>query len=311
MLLSVVYDADSDEELGRGQVTKSIGSVISLYTGVGGLDFGFEAAGFQTAVAVEMDGVACRNVRENRNWCLLEDDINRISSSSILASGRLECGEADLLIGGPPCQPFSKSGYWHSGDSRRLDDPRADTIDAYLRVLRDTRPKVFLLENVPGIAFKGKTEGLDRILETIKTINAETGTNYKPSWLVLNAADYGVPQMRERVFVIGARDGTVFHFPKPSHGIEGHPYHTCWDALGDLPGNPNDSNLLMTGKWAGLLPTVPEGQNYLWHTERGGGGAALRLAPAILELPVKTCQEPPRLDHTGTAGLIDWSLPLG
>ena len=72
-------------------------------------------------------------------------------------------GEADVLIGGPPCQPFSKSSYWVSGDARRLDDPRADTLTAYLRVLRDTQPRMFLLENVPGLAYKGKDEGMKHL----------------------------------------------------------------------------------------------------------------------------------------------------
>ncbi|MEM8625805.1 MAG: DNA cytosine methyltransferase [Pseudomonadota bacterium] len=252
-------------------MSDAISRVISLYSGVGGLDFGFEAAGFETAVALEMDGAACRNLRTNRTWPVLEGDINQFTSAEILEAGSLSAGSADVLIGGPPCQPFSKSGYWHSGDAKRLDDPRADTLDAYLRVLRDTRPKVFLLENVPGLAYKGKSEGLDRILETLEAINHETGTRYAPCWDVINAADFGVPQMRERFVMVAARDGARFAFPKPTHGEGRHRYHSCWDALGDLPEQPNEPNLKMTGKWAALLPTIPEGQNYLWHTERGGG----------------------------------------
>jgi len=129
--------------------------VISLYTGVGGLDLGFEAAGYRTAVAVDNDPVACRTIRLNRDWPVLEGDIDDISTETILATAGLSRGEADILIGGPPCQPFSKSGYWARGDARRLDDPRADTLTAYLRVLRDTRPKAFLLENVHGLGSVG------------------------------------------------------------------------------------------------------------------------------------------------------------
>ena len=117
---------------------------ISLYTGLGGLDFGFEAAGFRTTVAVEIDGTACATIRLNRRWPLLEGDIHEVSSSAILRKGRIKPGEADILIGGPPCQPFSKSSYWVSGDSMRMDDPRADTLAAYLRVLRDAKPRAFL-----------------------------------------------------------------------------------------------------------------------------------------------------------------------
>lgn len=244
---------------------------ISLFSGIGGLDFGFEAAGFETALAIEMDTAACRNIRENRGWPLIERNIALISSAEIVEVSGLAVGEADVLIGGPPCQPFSKSGYWASGDSKRLDDPRADTLDAFLRVLRDTRPKAFLLENVPGFAFKGKSEGLERMLGTIEIINRETGSNYRPSWAVLNAADYGVPQMRERFVMVASRQGAEFQFPEPTHGTIGKRHHSCWDAIGDLSAAPNEPGLEMTGKWADLLPTIPDGHNYLWHTERGGG----------------------------------------
>jgi DNA (cytosine-5)-methyltransferase 1 len=254
--------------------------VISLYTGVGGLDFGFEAAGFATRVACELDKVACRTLRLNRpDWPVLEGDIHDISSEQILAAATLRPGEADVLIGGPPCQPFSKSSYWFNGDTRRLDDPRASTLDAYLRVLRDTRPKAFLLENVYGLVYRGKDEGLQHLLSGIRAINNEVGTNYQVQWKMVNSARYGVPQARERVFLIASRDGTDFHFPKETHAPveeidfldKREPYRTAWDAIGDLPEHPNENFITVGGKWGDLLPAIPEGQNYLWHTHRRGG----------------------------------------
>lgn len=253
---------------------------ISLYTGVGGLDFGFEAAGFETVVAVEMDPVACRTIRSNRKWSVLEGKIGEIDSADILKAGQLRVSEADVLIGGPPCQPFSKSSYWVSGDAARLDDPRAHTLTEFLRVLRETRPRAFLLENVPGFAFKDKDEGLQHVLEELERINRETKTRYQASRLVLNAADYGVPQLRQRLFMVGSRDGTPFKFPHPTHTEPGkvdllneerEPYRNAWDALGDLPEPTEQESLVLTGRWADLLPSVPEGHNYLWHTNRGGG----------------------------------------
>lgn len=240
--------------------------VLSLYTGAGGLDLGFEAAGFETAVAVEIDPEAVATLRHNRGWPVLDRDIHTISSREILARAGLAEGEADALIGGPPCQPFSKSGYWASGDTLRLGDPRSGTLGEYLRVLRDTLPKTFLLENVPGLTYRGKTEGLALIQRTIETINRDRGVSYTLSVGRLNAADFGVPQTRERVFVIGARDGAEFTFPEPT--LER--YATAWDAIGDLE-EDDDPALRVRGKWAELLPSIPEGQNYLWHTERGGG----------------------------------------
>lgn len=248
--------------------------VISLYTGIGGLDFGFERAGFETAVAVEMDRACCASIRANRDWPVIDRDIHEVSTAEILRTAGLKPGEAEVMIGGPPCQPFSKSGYWSSGDAARLKDPRANTLGAYLRVLGEARPRAFLLENVPGLGFRKKSEGLHSLLDGVKAVNAAHGTNYQPTWAVLNAADFGVPQMRERLVMIASRDGRPFEFPAPTHGDSSAtdaPHMTTWDALGDLPEEPNETGLEMSGKWADLLPTIPEGYNYLWHTERGGG----------------------------------------
>lgn len=252
--------------------------LISLFTGVGGLDLGFEAAGFQTAVAVECDPTACRTISLNRRWPVLEGDIHSFDSTTIMTMAGLKRGEADVLIGGPPCQPFSKSSYWIGGDALRLDDPRSSTLAAFLRVLRDTRPKTFLLENVYGLAYRAKDEGLRFLIEGIGQVNRQAKTNYSVSWKVLNAAKYGVPQLRERVFLIGSRDGTRFTFPPETHAPLNSeaaekglmPYRTAWDALGDMP-NVQDPSLAANGYWGDLLPSIPEGGNYLWHTNRGGG----------------------------------------
>lgn len=250
---------------------------ISLFSGVGGLDFGFEAAGFETRVALDLDPVACATMRLNRGWPVIEGDLAEIKSSSILNAAGLKRGEADVLFGGPPCQPFSKSGYWATGDAKRLADPRAATLKHFLRVLGETQPKTFLIENVPGLAFSGKKEGLEFIRRGIDRINAKTGSQYSLHIGALNAADFGVPQMRERVVIVGGREGQSFRFPSPTHARRGEhllhlpSYRTAWDALGDLPEPKHDPDLAMTGKWAELLATIPEGENYLWHTARGGG----------------------------------------
>ena len=253
--------------------------IISLYTGLGGLDYGFEAAGFRTSVAVELDPIACDTLRLNRNWPVLEGNIHKISSAAILRAAGLDAGCVDVLVGGPPCQPFSKASYWKRGDSRRLGGtPRASTLNEYLRVLSDTRPKAFLLENVPGLAFSGKSEGLQYLLEGVHAINRKRGTKYRVSCNRLNAADFGVPQSRELIFLVGFRDGRKFATPPRTHG-DSHtgngpvsaPLTTAWDAIGDLDWANADEDLVVTGKWSDLLASIPEGHNYLWHTSRGGG----------------------------------------
>jgi DNA (cytosine-5)-methyltransferase 1 len=250
--------------------------VISLYTGAGGLDYGFEAAGFETAVAVEMDHHCCETVRANRSWPVIERDIMDVSTAEMLEAGNLLAGNVDLLIGGPPCQPFSKSGYWARGDALRLEDPRANTLSAYLRVLEEALPRAFLLENVEGLAYEGKDEGLRLLLDAISRINRRTKSKYRVSMQVLNAADYGVPQVRHRVLLIGSRDGVAFRFPAPTHaetpapGSSTRRWRTAWDAIGDVSPAPSEE-LRVRGKWADLLPSIPEGKNYLFHTNRDEG----------------------------------------
>ncbi len=251
-------------------------TVISLYTGAGGLDYGFEAAGFSTRVAVEMDADCVTTLRKNSRWHPIDRDIHDVTSREILEEAGLEKREADVLIGGPPCQPFSKSGYWVRGDSLRLEDPRASTLGAYLRVLEDTLPKAFLLETVEGMAYQGKDEGWQLLLARLEEINRKAKTRYRAVATTLNAADYGVPQIRRRLIVIGARDGQEFKFPKPTHIAapqEGDPrplYRTAWDALAEIKPDPEE-DLQPRGKWADLLGSIPEGHNYLWHTDRHGG----------------------------------------
>ena len=266
-------------------MTRRKPSVISLFTGAGGLDLGFHAAGLATAAAVEMDRRCCETLSANKArrycWRVIEAPIEEVSSKSLLSAANLAVGEADALIGGPPCQPFSKSGYWSRGYSGRLADPRANTLAEFIRVLRDTQPKAFLLENVTGLAYTGKEEGLRFLLDEIEQINQATCTRYKVTAKVLNAAWYGVPQTRERIILVGSRDGRDFKFPSPRFydpdtrqepllsGQE--PFRTAWDALGDLSDPDDLEETCVRGQWADLLPSIPEGSNYLHHTDRGEG----------------------------------------
>jgi DNA (cytosine-5)-methyltransferase 1 len=273
-------------------------SVISLYTGAGGLDLGLESAGFEPLACVEMDKEAVATLRHNRpKWPVIHARLKPRGPQNFADITPEEvvehAGEGpDLLVGGPPCQPFSKSGYWHSGDSARLDDPRADTLESYIRTLELAKPRAFMLENVPGLAFNSKSEGLSYLRDRIRSINRRCGTSYSFHAARVNAAEYGVPQLRERVFVIGHREGLEFEFPAPTHlkpprvdmtdprpheairkpqdGLE--PYLTAWDAIGHLDDRAleADDELRMRGKYADVLPTIPEGCNYLFHADKEG-----------------------------------------
>lgn len=112
----------------------------------------------------------------------------------------------------------------------------------------------------------------------MKQINDEVSTNYQVSHMVLNAVDYGVPQKRERIFLVGHREGRGFRFPEPTHGQNSGLFQfaprrvtNAWDAIGDLDHIVPPKSLEVGGRWGNLLPSIPEGENYLWHTEPGGG----------------------------------------
>jgi DNA (cytosine-5)-methyltransferase 1 len=255
-------------------------TAISLYAGAGGMDYGFTAAGFETRVSLEFDHDCCETLRKNVANTILENDIHRTESAEIGEIAGLRKGGLSLLYGGPPCQPFSKSGYWSRGFSLRLEDPRASTLHQYMRCVRDLLPAVFVLENVHGIAYSGKEEGFALLQAMTHEINTRAGTNYVLSWAVLNSADYGVPQIRQRFFLVGHREGKKFRFPEPTHrdllsneelfGSRKRPYVAVWFALREVRSKKSE-DLKVRGRWADLLPSIPEGENYLWHTDRKGG----------------------------------------
>jgi DNA (cytosine-5)-methyltransferase 1 len=253
---------------------------LSLFTGAGGLDLGLEKAGFRVSLCIESDPFARASLAANRpRWKLAEPlEIEHLPPFKALKLAGVKRRQLDLLAGGPPCQPFSVAGYWADGDSRRMKDPRAQTLRHFLVYVEYVLPRVVLIENVKGIAFSNKSEAVRLIRRRFNHINRAWNTKYRPQFFVLNAANYGVPQYRERVFVIADRGGRQFQIPLTTHGgptsdsrdaLE--PFHTAWDAIGDLDGRKVARHLKTTGKWAKLLPSIPEGQNYLWHTRKGGG----------------------------------------
>src|SRR5262245_27206979 len=169
--------------------------VISLFSGAGGLDYGLEAAGFSFGAGVEIDTDCVATLSESRGWPIICRSVFDVTTRELLDLSNSKKGEIALVAGGPPCQPFSKSGYWARGDARRLRDPRSDTLGAYMRVVRETLPKVLLLENVEGLQYAGKDEGLQLLLGELEDINRTEGTAYQPSVQVVNAASFGVPQL--------------------------------------------------------------------------------------------------------------------
>ncbi len=247
-------------------------TVLSLYTGAGGLDYGLEAAGFKIVGCVEKEVDARLTIKASRpDWPLARlRDIADYAPSELLSEFSLEEGSVGILAAGPPCQPFSKAGWWYR-DAARLNDPRAETLTMLMDVAEEVQPHILLIENVTSLSMSGREEVVDFIRDRLDAINSTLGTSYVLHTLKLNAVDFGVAQRRERLFLCAVRDGRRVEAPQPTHGPgRRDPYRDAWDALGDeAPDDPDD--LAMKGKWADLLPTIPEGKNYLWHTSRGGG----------------------------------------
>ena len=223
--------------------------VISLFSGAGGMDLGFRRAGFDIALAVEADPNCCATLRLNcPGTRVLEARVEDVPSADILREAGLAPGEAALVIGGPPCQPFSLAG-------RRggLGDPRGAMLMEFVRVVRDALPAAFVMENVPGLLSWGGGAASEAVLEAMgrPILLGGWAHTYHTVLGRLNAADFGVAQSRERVFFVGNRaGGRVFEFPAPTHGDPPLPRRrTVRDAIGHLPpaGAPSEAALRTAG----------------------------------------------------------------
>lgn len=263
-------------------VSNSKLKMLSLFTGAGGLDLGFEAAGFETLACVEVDSQARQTLALNRpEWDLLSaQDVHDLPIDNLTGLLGLQVGELDLLLGGPPCQPFSKAAYWREGKASLLNDPRANTLHAMLDVAENLLPRAIVIENVPAIAYRGQNEGIRFIRRRLREINRKYGTSYVSSLTVLNAVEFGAPQIRERAFIVVLRDGRKFRSPLPTNHAKVSDARnerlfsavTAGDALLDVAPTASElKHLELKGKWADLLPTIPEGHNYLFHTPKGEG----------------------------------------
>ena len=232
--------------------------IISLFSGAGGMDIGFHKAGFETAVAVEQDQSCCATLRRNMpNVNVIEGDITKISTSEILQAGKLQPLDAALVIGGPPCQSFSLAG-----KRMGMDDPRGKLILEYIRVVREALPVAFVMENVKGMANWSEGKALDAIISEAsrEILYDDKIYKYELSYEILNAVDYGVPQFRERIIIVGNRIGKKFNFPIPTHTSPletqmdlfkstENSWRTVWDAIGELPQaeEPSETALRVSG----------------------------------------------------------------
>lgn len=221
--------------------------MIDLFAGAGGMTLGFHRAGFRSVFAVEIDAAAAKTYTANFGTYVFQGPIEQVDGYP----------SADVIIGGPPCQGFSPLGRDRDDRSRAVMN---DLWKEYLRAVREVRPKVFVVENVPEFL---KSAQFQTFIRTLRRSFPE----YELEFGVLNAADYGVPQRRRRGIVVASRIGSPL-FPTKSHGPDsksGRPFATVREAIGDLPFEPTGRDLHLgrnpRPSFLERYKAVPEGGN--------------------------------------------------
>jgi DNA (cytosine-5)-methyltransferase 1 len=241
-------------------------TVLSAFTGAGGLDLGLESAGFDTVACIELDCWARETIITNRpHWNLLKTgDIVAAAYQLRPAALGLAPRELSVLAGGPPCQPFSTAAQWVETSRRGINDERSLGLLAFLHLAEVFLPHVILIENVPGFVL-GRSSATRLLEDEFARINLRNRTAYRVDYRIISAEEYGIPQRRRRAIMVARRDGETFNWPEPTH--KENPI-CAYDALWDV--SPVRVPRLR-GQWRDLLPTIPAGKNYQFHTSSGPG----------------------------------------
>ena len=235
---------------------------LSLFSGGGGLDIAFHDAGFEIVQMVELEAKYIQTLQKNSQlgkW--LEGcqpictDIKEYSPDPDL--------KIDFMIGGPPCQTFSAAGRRAAGVSGTTD-ARGTLFQEYVRILKVLQPQGFLFENVSGIIGANGGEAWQEIQSAFRAVG------YNIYFRILDAADYGVPQHRERLFIVGLKEGKYL-FPYPTHGfdsLDNQPYYSASKAVQGA--NISDVEAGLGGRFGHLLEDIPPGLNYSFYTKEMG-----------------------------------------
>lgn len=237
---------------------------LSLFSGAGGLDIGFHDLGFDIIESVEIEPKFCDTLYNNSGIgkkfptakpnCI---DIREYSGDNL--------GKIDFIIGGPPCQTFSAAGR-RQGGVLGTTDARGVLFREYVRLLEKLKPVGFLFENVYGIIGAQNGEAWNEIKKSFSDVG------YKLFYRILDAADYGVPQHRERLIIVGLKEGT-FEFPRPTHGydsINNEPFYNAGCAVSGLDLTDEEKVTGISGRFGPLINDIPPGLNYSFYTKEMG-----------------------------------------
>ena len=237
---------------------------LSLFSGMGGLDVAFHDCGFRILELVEIEERFAATLRKNSgpSAYLGACEVHRTDIRDYTPRSD---SHFDFIIGGPPCQTFSAAARRASG-VRGVNDARGVLFQEYVRLLRLIKPKGFLFENVYGITGANRGEAWARIQQ------AFAAAGYRVFSRLFDAADFGVPQHRERMFIVGVREGN-FRFPEPTHGPDSRdrrPYYPAKTAVEGVVLAPEEQAARVRGRYEGYLEQVPPGLNYSFFTEEMG-----------------------------------------
>lgn len=248
---------------------------VSLFSGAGGLDIASCMAGVPVISSTDFDADCIKTLRANTAYFgeteIFEGDLHQIESSVFKKVVNDKKPDKFIVIGGAPCQPFSKAGYWVTNEVRKgINDPRATLVNEYLRVVTDLQPDGFIFENVESLMHPTNKVIVDRFVEIIE----ESGYSYKI--VKANALDYGVPQKRKRLFILGTKGQFKSDAPRKTHGdpktceAKGLlPYVTVGEAIAGFDGPEyfEEYEVTQGGTYHDDLCEVPPGMNYKASTD--------------------------------------------
>lgn len=258
------YTANDLKQEYRGDI-----KAVSMFSGAGGLDIGTQLAGVQVISSMDIYEDSVETLRNNaffRDSLHEVGDITKIDGRHYKELLIKENPEKLIIVGGPPCQPFSKAGYWVTNENRNSTEDSRNLIGPYFKLISELKPDGFILENVESILHPSNKETVETIYESMERLG------YHCTMLRVNAADYGIPQKRKRVFFLATKNENSAALTQ-THGSlkereaspELKPYERVidWIGLFDAPEFNGDKKLLTEGKWEYELTCIPFGKNYI------------------------------------------------